>query len=75
MSDKVTLLDFAASANTRQRKCATCNLPSDVLAEVNAGLREGLGHKVIGEWLKDVKGINAKPTGYHFQAKHHLEDA
>ena len=73
MPNEVSLRSYAQSGK-RPRKCSTCNLPPDVLEEVNQGLREGIGHTAIGDWLKNVKGIYTTPTNYHFNAKHHLED-
>ena len=75
MSDKVSLSEYASKNKGRPRKCATCNLEPDVLKEVNQGLRDGIGHRAIGEWLNSVKNIYTNPTNYHFSAGHHTEDA
>ena len=66
---------LSESRGLRPRRCATCALPPDVLAQVNAALRQKSNHKAIGKWLTEVKGIHTTPTNYHFNAGHHLEDA
>lgn len=74
MSDKVSLAEYANATTKRPRRCATCNLPPDVLTEVNQGLRDGIGHKAITEWLSSVHHIYTTPTNYHFGAGHHTEN-
>lgn len=69
-----SLNDFIASKDSRPRRCATCTLPPEILAEVNASLRRKPRHKAITEWLNNVKGIYTTSTSYHFNAGHHLED-
>ena len=69
-----SLEEFLTGASGHPRRCATCALPPDVLAEVNAALRAKPQHKAITAWLQNVKGVYTTPTNYHFNAGHHLED-
>jgi hypothetical protein len=66
-----SLSEFAASA-TRRRIDAVCTqLPEELLAEVNAGLRSGIGPMTISRWL-NTKGYNitAAMLGHHKREGH-----
>lgn len=71
-----SLKDFAQARSKRTRTCAICCLPADVLAEVNGAIADGIGPRLIGQWLQDEKGlpVTERNVSHHKGSRHHLED-
>jgi hypothetical protein len=70
---KVSLGEFAAQG--RPRTCSVCTLPEEVLAEVNEGLRQGIGPTPVARWLvSEGHRITFPMVMYHKYAGHFEED-
>ena len=76
----MNLTDYEEKRRTvddgRRKRCLTCGLPDNVLAEVHAGrAREPkpVSFETISKWLDDVHGKKVQPATLrnHFVSKHH----
>ena len=67
----ISLEEFAAQ---QPSSCSICSLPSDILAEVNAGLRNGLGVTLVDAWLATDQGIKTVSVKWHKTKNHYLEN-
>lgn len=58
------LADFTTQPG--ERRDAICRLPADLLAEVNEGLRDGIGPTAVSRWLT-TKGhrVSERAVRYH----------
>lgn len=62
---KVSLSEFAAQG--RPRTCGPCTqLPEEVLAELNEGLRSGIGSTLTTRWLAS--------EGFKLSVEHHKRE-
>ena len=66
----ISLEEFAAQ---QPSFCSICNLPTDVLDEINEGLRNGLGYTLIDTWLAKDQGIKTVSVKWHKAKNHYLE--
>lgn len=70
------LASFAAEVQ-KPRKCFTCNLPPDILVQVNEARRADapLTYTTIAKWLQEEGHGNVSMYNLrnHFQAEHHLD--
>jgi hypothetical protein len=63
---------------TKKRRCMTCNLPSDVLAQVHAGRSrkpKPIPFTTISKWLAKTHGVDIEWSTIrnHFVAEHNCE--
>ena len=69
--------EFATSTSaSKRRKCFTCNLPTDVLDQVEAARAQEkpIFYSVISQWLaQEDHEITLTNLRTHFQAGHHKD--
>lgn len=70
-----SLAEFAATR--KKRKCFTCRLPADVLAQVEAERAKApqVSYPIISEWLvQEGHKISSYNLRSHFQKRHHEDE-
>jgi len=67
-----SLADFAAKR--WNRPCKVCRLPKEILDQVNAGLRAGIGSVTILNWLKQqIIKLEDRPQNHNTILRHKKE--